>query len=350
MAYTTIDNPELYFQCKIYTGNATDDTAITLDGDENMQPDLVWIKDRTNANHHRIYDAVRGATKVIYSSLTSTEATASDGVKSFDSDGFTLGDGSDENGSSANMAAWNWKANGSGSADNNGSINSTATSANTTSGFSIVVYEGNSTSGATVGHGLGAVPHFIINKNIDNDSQNWQTYHVKVGNDKTTELDTTNASSGSSAWNSTTPTSTLFTLGNGVSTNGATQVAYCWTEKKGFSKFGSYVANADDDGPFVYCGFRPAWILCRSSSASGEAWAILDNKRNTFNPVLAKLFPNTNSAESATAGDNNVDFLSNGFKIITNDNGLNKSGVTFIFAAFAEAPFVNSNGVPCNAR
>ena len=347
--YTSIDNPELYFQSVLWTGNGSNPRTITFGGDENMQPDLLWYKCRSHAVPHILLDSVRtaGNDKELQPDDTTAEGGTSaetDGyISAFTSNGFTLAAGSSggdhyTNEGSRTFVAWGWKE-------------------SATAGFDIVTYTGNATDDTDISHSLSAVPHVIIIKNRDQGSgYNWRVYHHKNTSAPETDrlnLNDTNAThDDASYWSDEAPTSSVFTLGTDSSLNGNTEghVAYLWSEKQGFSKFGSYVANANDNGPFVYTGFRPAWIMCKAASDSGEAWAILDNKRNTFNPVLAKLFPNANSAESATAGDNNVDFLSNGFKIITNDNGLNKSGVTFIFAAFAEAPFVNSNGVPCNAR
>ena len=330
--YTQIDNPELYFQCKLYTGTGSSQ-SITLDGDEDMQPDLVWIKQRSATEDHNVTDSVRGATKTINPNATTTEGTYSSVVSAFGSDGFTVGTSDWVNKSSSTYVAWNWKEN------------------NSDAGVDIVSYTGTG-SNTTVSHGLSAVPNMIIVKDRDG-ARDWTVYHKSVGNGKWLQLNDTSAQqTGSQMWQDTDPTSSVFSIGTyaQVNTSSSKYIAYCFAEKQGFSKFGSYVGNANDNGPFIYCGFRPAWIMCKASSDSGEGWHILDNKRDIDNPVLTKLAANATSADSATAGDNNVDFLSNGFKIITNDNGLNKSGVTFIFAAFAEAPFVNSNGVPCNAR
>jgi len=332
MAYTTIDNPELYFQVKTYTGNATDDTAITLDGDENMQPDLVWIKDRTNANHHRIYDAVRGATKSIYSSLASAEGTSSDGLKSFDSDGFTLGDGSDENGSGANIVAWCWKE----TAD---------------AGFDIVSYTGNG-SNRTISHSLSAVPAMIIQKNLTAGTHSWNVYHKNLTSaGYNLNLNGTYAQfTSATTWNSTAPTSSVFSVGTDTNANENTSghIAYLFAEKQGFSKFGSYKGNGNVDGPFIYTGFRPAWIMVKRTSSTAQ-WQIEDIKRDPFNPADTSLFADSNDADTTSTGYK-TDFLSNGFKIRGTTVARNADGDSYIYMAFAEAPFVNSNGVPCNAR
>jgi len=358
--YTTIDDPEKYFQCKIYTGNATDDTAITLDGDSDMQPDWVWTKERSQTGNHNLFDSVRGISKRLRTNSTDGESTLDpvNQIKSFDSDGFTLGTNNGSNENLITFVAWAWKAGTSfsndASATSVGTIDSSG-SANDTAGFSIVSYTGTGSAG-TIKHGLSTAPNWIIFKNRETDGQNWIVYHSATSStpqDDFLKLNATSAVGSSTSYgNNTAPTTSVFSVGANDNTNKSSegQIAYLFAQKQGFSKFGSYVGNAADAGPFIYTGFRPAWIMCKASSDSGEGWHILDNKRDIDNPVLTKLAANANSADSATAGDNNVDFLSNGFKIITNDNGLNKSDVTYIYMAFAEAPFVNSNGAPCNAR
>ena len=350
MAYTTIDNPELYFQNKLYTGNATDDTAITLDGDENMQPDWVWIKDRTNGNHHRLYDSVRGATKVIYSSLSNAEGTASDGLKSFDSDGFTLGDGSDENGNSANFVSWNWKAgtafSNDASATSVGTIDSSG-SINTDAGISIISFTGTG-SAATIAHGLGKEVDCILIKNR-NDSAQWSFYHRSLGGTKYMAINSTSAAgTASTQWNNTDPTSSVFSVGTSNNTNDSSDgmIAILFSSIKGYSKFGSYTGNGNSDGPFIYTGFSPSMVIFKNTDASQD-WVIKDNKRPGFNQVNDVLYPNGSYAEGHGA---DIDFLSNGFKCRTTADNTNKDGSAFIYMAFAEAPFTNSNGVPCNAR
>tara|TARA_R100000655_G_scaffold51535_1_gene89320 strand:- start:12 stop:1073 length:1062 start_codon:yes stop_codon:yes gene_type:complete len=353
MAYTTIDNPELFFQCKLYTGNATDDTAITLDGDENMQPDWVWIKDRTNGNHNRLYDSVRGATKVIYSSLSNAEGTASTGLKSFDSNGFTLGTGSDENGNSANFVSWNWKAgtafSNDASATSVGTIDSSG-SINTDAGISIISFTGTGSAG-TIAHGLGKEVDCIAIKNR-NDSAQWSFYHRSLGGTKYMAFNSTSAAgTASTQWNNTDPTSSVFSVGTSNNTNDSSDgmIAILFSSIKGYSKFGSYTGNGDADGSFVYTGFKPAFVMTKkTSSSTARNWCILDNKRSSSgaNVVDDRLFPNLGDAEDSSTS---ADFLSNGFKLRDNAGEFNQA-VSYIYMAFAEAPFVNSNGVPCNAR
>ena len=335
--YTQIDNPELFFQCKIYTGNGTDDTSITLDGSENMQPDLVWLKRRDNAGRHRLFDSVRTATKWLRADDTDAEGTAADSLKSFDSDGFTLGADSASGGINVNintetMAAWCWKE-------------------SATAGFDIVSYTGNATN-RTISHSLSAVPAMMIFKNRA-DSTNWVVYHHKNTSAPETDylyLSTTAATADyADHFNDTAPTSSVFTVGtdNGVNDNTDAHIAYLFAEKQGFSKFGSYTGNGNTDGPMIWTGFRPAFLMVKKSSGTGN-WVMSDNKRSVFNRVQNTLYANVADAE-LTDGVY-FDLLSNGFKIKDASSANNTSGGTYIYMAFAEAPFVNSNGVPCNAR
>ena len=336
MAYTTIDNPELYFQVVTYTGNATGRT-ITLDGDEDMQPDLVWGKIRSESQDHVLVDAVRGVTKQLYSSDASVEQTEAQGLTGFASDGFTLGTHAYFNKDTATYVAWCWKE----TAD---------------AGFDIVGYTGNATDDVDISHSLSAVPHVIIVKNRDNtNNENWCVYHHKNTSAPETDflkLNRTDATADEvEMWSDEVPTSSVFTIGrqDAINTSSGNHIAYLWSEKQGYSKFGSYVGNGNADGTFIYTGFKPMFFMLKSSS-HGESWSMYDVKRQTYNPV-SYYFPaaNTNAAE-ATGATYAMDFLSNGIKLRGTGSGINGSGYTFIYMAFAEAPFVNSNGVPCNAR
>jgi len=341
--FTAIDDAEAYFQAKTYTGDGGT-PSITFDGDTDMQPDLVWYKSRSNAYSHGLFDVLRGASEQLYAEDTAAEATYS-GVSSFDSDGFTLGTDAGGNENSATYVAWCWKANGAGSSNTDGSITSTV-SANTTAGFSIVKWTGDDST-ATIGHGLGAVPKMIITKRYDA-SGNWFTYHHSLGNTKYILLEATDAEATSSnAWNDTSPTSSVFTKASATNIDTGTYIAYCFAEKQGHSKIGSFIGNGDADGPFVYTGFRPAFLIVKRSSASGNNWLILDNKRDPINQMVLGLFPDTTNIE---ASGYYWDFTSNGFKVRTGGPGENASDSTFIYMAFAESPLVNSNGVPTNAR
>ena len=341
--------PHDYFNTKLYTGNGSAGNAQTGVG---FQPDWVWIKNRADAEAHTLYDAVRGTQKPIYSNLSNAQATETNGLSSFDSDGFTVGSSGAINGSSDGMVSWNWKANGQGSSNTDGSINTTYTSANTTSGFSIVKYIGNGSNGATVGHGLGAVPAMIAVKNLGG-TDSWQVYHKNSNatpEDYILQFNTTGeAIDNNTMWNDTAPTSSVFSIGtdNGVNQNSANYIAYCFAEKKGFSKFGSYVGNGSTWGTFVNCGFKPAFVMYKNSSVSGGHWQIYDNKRLGYNGANKVLRANLTNAEA----DDEIDLLSNGFKCrATNNNNNNHSGVTYIYMAFSEESIVSSNGVPATAR
>ena len=351
MAYTTIDNPELFFQTVLWTGNGSSSRSITLDGSEDMQPDWTWIKSRTGSEstqQHYLYDSVRGATKYLQSSTLNAEGTKSNGLSAFASDGFTVGDDNANNASSSTYVAWNWKAGGSASSNGNGSITSSV-SVSTDAGFSIVSYTGTG-SNATVGHGLGAVPSMIITKARTPSGRSWGVYHASLGNTKNLYLDGNDAvSTGGTFWNSTTPTSSVFSVGTAGDSNGSTYtlIAYCFAEKKGYSKFGSYTGNDNADGTFIYTGFAPAWVMIKRTNSTND-WLILDRKRNTINPSDERLL--ANSSNAASTANTMVDFLSNGFKPRSTYGGINGASDNFIYMAFAESPFVNSNGIPNNAR
>ena len=349
-AYTTIDDPELYFQVKAYTGTNTS-TAFTLDGSEDMQPDLVWIKRRNAAGDpHLLFDAVRGVNALWESNTTDNEESLTS-LTAFGSDGFTLGSDTSGkfNSDDDTFVAWCWKA-GTTSGLSGGTITPDAYSFNATSGFSIVKFEGNGTVGATVVHGLGAVPKMIIIKGTDLYVNNWQVYHVGGGNTGNYVLNNTDAfADDDSRWNDTTPTSTVWTMGSGATVNydGRTFVAYVWADVQGFSKCGSYEGNANTDGTFIYTGFRPALVIIKNIDGSSMGWTIRGKGLNPFNPADGHIVANTTAAE---ASGKDIDILSNGFKARTTDGGVNGSGNTHVYMAFAEQPFVNSKGVPCNAR
>ena len=455
MAYTTIDDPTLFFDTTLWS---TVDTSIdTL----NFQPDWVWLKSRSNADTQVLFDSVRGVNKRLSSSGTGAESTTSDELTAFNSDGFTLGTGDNVNRSSQTMVAWSWKAGGTapaitytvkvvsdsgnkyrfddfgtsavtlelqdggtytfdqsdssnsghplrfsttsngthgggseyttgvtttgtpgssgaktvitvaasaptlyyyctqhsgmggqantnstfGSSNFSGSIQSTV-SANTTAGFSIGKYTGTG-SNATIGHGLGSTPSVIFVKKR-NSSGDWNSFHNSLGNTGAMQLDHTGTFyTNSTIWNNTSPTSSVFSVGTWTYTNNGsdTYVFYALAEKKGYSKFGSYTGNNNADGTFIYTGFKPAWVLMKASTAS-EHWNLHDNKRDPFNVCDAGLKPNENNAEEDF---DRIDFVSNGFKHRSTSGGYNSSN-TFLYMAFAESPFVNSNGVPTNAR
>ena len=367
--YTTIDKPSDFFNVVLYTGNVDESSsngsqAITGVG---FQPDWVWIKPRTlgyAAGSHNLTDSVRGAGKGLFSDLASAEynyGTSANGgsVTAFGSDGFTLGGASQVNEDSNTYVAWNWKAGTSftndASSTSIGTIDS-AGSFNNDSGFSIVSYTGNNTSGATLKHGLNTAPAMVIlrSRNLTN-NRDWVVYHQKLTSASYyIYLNTTGAMAGAYAnfWNNTAPNSSVITLGSGDSTtngNGDTYIAYCFAEKQGYSKFSSYTGNGNADGTFVYTGFRPAWIMQKSLTTT-YGWQIYDNRRTGFNGDNDELLANTNAAETDGSGNEFPDFLSNGFKLRNTDINKNADGVTYIYMAFAENPFVTSTGVSPTAR
>jgi len=342
MAYTTIDKPSDYFNTVLYTGNGSTQSITGV----NFRPDWVWLKGRSVVAGHNLHDVVRGVNKQLYTNTSDAEETLTTLVTSFDSDGFSLGSNGNANSNTHTFVAWNWSAGGSASSNSDGSVTSTV-SANTTAGFSIGTYTGTG-SATTVGHGLGVTPQMIIVKNRGA-SSDWRVFHEDVGNTKWLQLNDTSASQTSSTmWNDTSPTSSVFSIGTsgGVNTSSGTYVFYAFCEKKGYSKFGSYTGNGNADGTFVYTGFKPAMIIWKRTDA-GNSWSIKDNKRDPINPADERLRPNTSDAADT---NENVDFLSNGFKCRASGDNQNASGSVFIYMAFAESPFVNSNGVPNNAR
>jgi hypothetical protein len=295
----------------------------------------VWTKDRSTTNSHALYDVVRGVSKNLRTNATNAEATIS-GVTAFNSNGFTVGADADSNANGNSLVAWQWKANGAGVTNTSGSITSTV-SANTTAGFSVVTYTGTSAN-ATVGHGIGVAPSMIIVKSISTVTS-WSVYHQSIGAGNELILNSTAASAASAnSWNSTAPTSSVFSVGTAGSTNTSprTYVAYCFAAVAGYSAFGSYTGNGSTDGPFVFLGFRPRFLLMKSAVGSTGSWWLYDSSRDTYNVEQNFLMPNNSNAETVVAGP---DFLSNGFKLRTSTGDLNTNGSTFIYMAFAENPF-----------
>jgi len=346
MSYISFQ-PNDYFNTVLYTGNGSTN-AISGIG---FSPDWVWIKQRGGTTAHNLVDAVRGVNKALSSNSTDAQGDYTpNNLNAFGTDGFTLGNGSLVNVSSGTYASWNWKANGQGSSNTDGSINTTYTSANTTSGVSISTYSGTG-SAATIGHGLGAIPQVMIVKNTYQ-AEHWIVYHHKSNatpEDYYLRLNDTTASSDFPMWNDTAPTSSVFSVGTSTSVNqaGGTFVAYCFAEKKGFSKFGSYTGNGNADGSFIYTGFKPAFVLVKETGTGN--WIIKDNKRPIYNQNDTYLFANTSDAESS-ASTLGMDLLSNGFKLRATAGDMNGSGTEIIYMAFAEEPLVSSNGVPAVAR
>jgi hypothetical protein len=332
-----IDRGDDYFQAGTYTGNGSTQTITGL----RFQPDFVWIKGRSGATDHALYDAVRGVQKQLESNQTGAESTETTGLTAFTSDGFTVGSLAQVNTNAATYAYWAWKANGSGVSNTDGSITSTV-SVNSTSGFSIVTYTGNSTNGATVGHGLGVVPSMVIVK-CRTLAESWHCYHVSLGNAQKILLNSTAAVSATSVWNSTTPTSSVVTFNDDTAVNdsGQTYVAYCFAPVAGYSAFGSYTGNGSADGPFVYTGFRPRYVMIKIATGDTGQWVIYDTARDTYNAMDLELQAESSNAENQL-GSNPIDCLSNGFKIRSTTLRINRSTSTFIYMAFAENPFAYS--------
>ena len=347
-----INKPNTHFNTKLWTGTGASNSITGV----NFKPDLVWVKRRNTAGGNMFTDIIRGVTKTIISNETSAEQTFAQGLTSFNADGFTVGSEAGFNNNGDTFVGWNWLAGGTAVSNTQGSITSQV-SANQTAGFSIVSYTGTGAN-ATVGHGLtGSAPKMVIFKNRDNGTQEWDTYHAGL-TDATyfIQLNSTNAESntnGALRFNSTAPTSSVFSVGTATTTNesGSAMIAYCFAEKKGFSKFGSYTGNNSADGPFVYTGFKPAWLLIKATNTA-QWWTLLDNKRDTYNQSSLGISPNSSDTESTfntNRGPHYMDFLSNGFKIRTSGSALNGTN-SFIYMAFAENPLVGTNNIPATAR
>ena len=344
MAYTSIDDPSAYFQTTIYTGNGSTQ-SITNGGNSDLEPDFIWIKSRSDSSFNAWTDSTRGTSKRLYSNSTSGEESHTDRVTAFNSDGFSLGGSSLVNTNTYNYVAWQWKANGGTTAANSDGSLASVVQADTTAGFSIVTWTG--AGGArTVGHGLGVAPDVIIVKNRSTSTQ-WGVWHKDLADtDNNLRINGTGAEVDDALWNDTVPTSSVFSISSAAEVSNDC-VAYCFAEKQGYSKFGGYTGNGNVNGPFVYTGFKPAFVLVKSSSATHN-WHILDNKRDPENVVDKYLNPDNAASEATfTFGD----FLSNGFKWRSSSGtSFNESGTSYIYMAFAESPFVTSTGVPCTAR
>jgi hypothetical protein len=340
MAYSI--NAKDYFNTTLYVGNGSSKTITGIP----FAPSFVWIKNRSEAENHVIVDTVRGANNYLMPNTTATNDTNSEFLKSFTSDGYTLGLGDRVNKSSNNLVSWNWKANGQGSSNTDGSINTTYTSANTTSGCSIVTYTGNGTSGATIGHGLGVAPAVVLVKRL-NATSDWVMYHKGMGASQFIVLNTDAAPASSAGiFYNTAPTSDIFYVGSDGATNasGGTYVAYCFADVQGFSKSSSYIG--DGNSRFIYTGFKPAFVLGKQL-AGGSDWWLFDSARNPSNIANKLVYPNANAPDATNAV---LDLLSNGFKMKTSAAQFNGNGTTYLYMAFAEEPLVSTNGVPATAR
>ena len=336
-------SPQDYFNTVLWTGNGGTQ-SITGVG---FQPDWVWIKDRSEVDHHVLTDSIRGVTKSLFSNLTNAEVVSAQDLTSFGADGFTVGTNDRVNGSSDTHVAWNWKAGTSFSNDASstgvGSIDSSG-SVNTDVGFSIISYTGTGSAG-TVAHGLGVAPEMYIVKRRDADGHSWPVYTSTLGATKQLRLSGTNAeitAAGITIWNNTEPTSSVFSVGTNTDSNASsgTYIAYCFASVDGYSKIGSYTANSNADGPFVYTGFRPAWLLIKKTDGSASWW-LVDSTRNPFNVTNKYLLPDASTEESAGSDYTTADFVSNGFKIRNTSTAFNSG--THIYMAFAEQPFKYAN-------
>jgi hypothetical protein len=354
MAYSTIKDPSAHFQTALYTGTGQQNNSVVNDGNSDLQPDLIWMKSRNNGYSHYLVDSSRGRDKGLYPDGDNSEVTASTSAKdlqSFDTDGFTVGEPEDANSTNATSSsgvAWQWKANGGTTSSNtDGDITSTV-QANQDAGFSIVTYTGNTSNNQTVGHGLGAVPGIILIRNRSR-VETWRFNHQSINNGIGMCQFNTDA-----AYNTTgttlmnvAATSSVFSVSTDWSVNGNYPfVAWCWAEKQGYSKFGKYGGNGSDDGPFVYTGFKPAFLIMKRTDSTGN-WVMFDTKRDTHNVTKHRLFPNLANSDNTTR--NYIDLLSNGFKMRNTDVDHNASGATIIYMAFAENPFV-AGGIPTTAR
>jgi len=355
MAYTTIDDPSAFFQTKLYTANGSDNRALTNDGNSDLKPDMLWIKTRNAAYNHSLWDSSRGVTLNMRTNHTNADITDNAGIKSFNTDGFTVGTSAYSNeGSSVTYAAWQWKANGGTTTSvSESQYNAGGTyQKNETAGFSVVSYTGIDTAGE-VTHGLTTQPQVVIAKRRDV-SGAWATYHESAGITGTLFLNETAAAANTTAyfhtgWGS----ATKFPIGTNSITNadGGNYIAYVFSERQGYSKFGSYIANANTNGPFVYTGFNPAFLMIKNTNRV-EPWMMYDNKRTPINQIDTVLQADSAGAETTAAADYATDFLSNGFKIRAVGTGYanHTAGNKYIYMAFAENPFTTSTGIPTTAR
>ena len=340
MAYTDIDDPSAYFQTKTYSGTGST-TSITNDGNSDLQPDWIWIKKRNAVASHMLGDSTRGTTKYLSSDLGDAESTATNRVTAFNSDGFSLGNAGSVNNGSHTYVAWQWKANGGTTSSNTDGYLTSTVQANTTAGFSIVTF---TTDGSTrtVGHGLGVKPDVIL---IASRNVAGGFLFITDVIDGSMDYGVLRSSNAFASIGYNAPTSTVFEY-NDNNTN--TQVAYCFAEKQGYSKFGKYTGNGNANGTFVYTGFKPAFVMWKQTN-SARNWAIMDSTRDPFNEVDQMVWADLTNAESTVTTDD-VDFLSNGFKMRGAGATTNESGGTYIYMAFAENPFVTSTGIPTTAR
>jgi len=354
LATPTVTDGSKYFQPVLYTGT-TSAFDVTFSGNSDLAPDWLWFKARSAASNHFVFDKLRGALQNVITDNARAEQTSTGSMTAFGTDGFSLGDGgsaNDINGvSGTTYVAWGWAANGSGSSNEDGGINTTATSANTTAGFSISTYTGTG-SNTTVGHGLGVAPKMVIVKRR-NALESWRVWHTGLTNGSYyLNMENTDAQAANNVmWNGTVPSSTVVSIGtnNSVNASSSTYVMYAFAEIPGYSSIGSYTGNGSTNGSFVYTGCKPAYVLLKRIDAAQE-WQVYDTQRDPFNVADHRLVPNTSGAESILTGDNNLDFLSNGFKLRQANGGMNASGSPYLYMAFAENPFGGDGVAPATAR
>ena len=360
--YTTINDPSAHFQTAIYTGTGSNQ-SITNDGNTSLQPDLVWVKDRGASNDHKITDSNRLAsgkptiTLEANTDLAEYDDASPAATTSFDVNGFTIGTNGNYNTNTNTYVAWQWKANGGTTSTNTAGTNiDTTIQTNSTAGFSIITYTGTGNANDSLGHGLGADVHFCAIKARERGTGGqWAVYHKDMHSspqDYYLRFDIANLPTDSAAtWNDVDPTSTVINLGTGNRVNTSsdnTYVGYIWTGIQGFSKFGSYLGNGNADGPMIYTGFKPALVITKSVTSSGDDWCMQDYKRDPVNDVDDRIMVNDNGAASTT--DQWMDWCSNGFKPRVGDGKHNGSGIEYVYMAWAQNPFVTSTGIPCTAR
>ena len=348
MAYTTVNKSSSFQNQVLYTGNESTRSETGV----GFQPDFTWIKVRSRADPHILTDAVRGTSSQLSSDTTGAQQTFSNMITSFNSDGFSLGANVDVNRNSETFVAWNWKANGAGSANTDGGINSTV-SVNNTAGFSIVKYGTGTGSATTVGHGMNTTPNFIMIKPLGTvTTGGWIVGGDNIDNtwNNVLELNSTAAKASDPSFNNTAPTSSVFSVGNNnTNRSGENYIAYCFANVRGFSKMGIYTGNGSTNGNFIYTGFRPSFIMIKRITDGSEAWVMFDNKRaNSFNGVTGILKPNLSEAETTQGAGPSMDFLSNGIKLTNTDGSFNNSGIEFIYMAFGQS-LVGTNNIPNNA-
>ena len=349
MAYTAIDDGSEYFHTQLYTGTGSSGLEVRNNANSgDFTPDWLWVKPRSASDNHVLFDSSRGFDKQLKANGNDAEDTHSPAKFTRETNGFDI-DSTDGNynGNGTTYVAWQWKCNGATTASNSdGGITSTV-QANTTAGFSIILYTGTGST-SSVGHGLGDTPDWIIYKRRSGGTRDWMVYHQITGSKGMILNSTSAGDTASSIFGGNLPTSTTIPVGfaTETNTNGESHIAYAFAEKQGYSRFGTYQGNGSSHGPFVYLGFKPAWLMYKRSSDTGN-WRILDNRRNIHNIVDKELYADSNSAE---AEDDQIDFFSNGFQLRNGSSvGQNGNNSTYIYMAFAESPFVSSEGVPTTA-